>query len=183
LTKRLLLLLTVAALGVLVAACGDDGEDSASSGSSMAATATPEPMQASEDIVGVAQGEKRLSTLVQAVTAADLAETLQGERPYTVFAPTNAAFGAVPQDTLDQLLAPSGKEQLTDVLTYHVVEGDVMAADLRDGQAIKTVQGGELTVSIDEDRVKIGDATVIQPDVDASNGIVHVIDTVLQPEA
>jgi uncharacterized surface protein with fasciclin (FAS1) repeats len=120
---------------------------------------------------------------VQAVTAADLAPTLQGQGPYTVFAPTNTAFSAVGQDTLDQLLAPEGKEQLTDVLTYHVVEGDVMAGDLRDGQVVKTLQGEELTVSVDGDRVRIGDATVVQPDVDASNGTVHVIDSVLMPPA
>ena len=123
------------------------------------------------------------TTLVRAVTAADLATTLKGEGPYTVFAPTNQAFGAVPKDTLNQLLRPAGKQQLTELLTYHVVEGDVPAGDLRDGQQIKTIQGGELTVSKQGDMVKIGDATVVQPDVDASNGTVHVIDTVLQPVA
>jgi uncharacterized surface protein with fasciclin (FAS1) repeats len=181
-TKRVPVLLSVAALSVFAAACGDDEEEGA------AATATPTPtapatQMAAEDIVGVAQGERTLSTLVTAVTAAELVETLQGEGPYTVFAPTNDAFTAVGQDTLDTLLAPSGKDQLTDILTYHVVEGDLMAADLSDGQTVKTVQGQELTVSVAGDEVKVGDATVVSPDVDASNGTVHVIDKVLQPEA
>jgi uncharacterized surface protein with fasciclin (FAS1) repeats len=183
-TRRLSLLLTVAALSVFAAACGEDETDSAASGGANATQETaPEPMQAEQDIVAVAQGETRLSTLVEAVGTADLATTLQGDGPFTVFAPTNAAFGAVPQDTLDQLLAPAGKQELTELLTYHVVEGNVMAADLRDGQTIKTIQGDELTVSIDGGTVKVGGATVVQPDVDASNGTVHVIDAVLQPKA
>jgi uncharacterized surface protein with fasciclin (FAS1) repeats len=180
--KRLPILLTVAALTVSAAACGDE-EESAAVASPPSAETMPEPAMATKDIVALAQGDEQLSTLVKAVTAADLAPTLQGEGPYTVFAPTNEAFAALPEGTLDDLLAPAGKEQLTDILTYHVVEGEVMASDLTDGQVIKTVQGGELKVAIDGGTVTIGDATVVQPDVDASNGVVHVIDTVLQPEA
>jgi uncharacterized surface protein with fasciclin (FAS1) repeats len=180
---RLPVLLSVAALSLFAAACGDDDEESTAAGTTTTETATPEPTPAAEDIVGVAQGEESLSTLVEAVTAADLVETLQGEGPYTVFAPTNEAFAAVPKRTLNDLLAPAGKEDLTAVLTYHVVEGDVMAADLSDGQVIETVQGGELEVSIEGDEVKVGGATVVQPDVDAANGTVHVIDAVLQPTA
>jgi uncharacterized surface protein with fasciclin (FAS1) repeats len=181
--KRLPVLLIAAVLTCSAAACGDD-EDSAASAQPMTTTEMAAPAaEAPKDIVALAQGNDQLSTLVQAVTAADLAPTLQGEGPFTVFAPTNEAFKALPQGTLDELLAPDGKEQLTEILTYHVVEGEVMASDLSDGQVIKTVQGGELRVSIDGDEVKIGDATVVQPDVDASNGVVHVIDTVLQPEA
>ena len=180
--KRLPILLAAAALTLSAAACGDDEESAAMAAPSMAET-TPEPATASQDIVALAQGNEQLSTLVKAVTAADLAPTLQGEGPFTVFAPTNDAFEALPQGTLDDLLAPAGKEQLTEILTFHVVEGEVMASDLSDGQIIKTVQGDELEVSIDGEEVKIGDATVVQADVDASNGVVHVIDTVLQPKA
>jgi uncharacterized surface protein with fasciclin (FAS1) repeats len=184
-TKRLPVLLSVAALSIFAAACGDDEEDSAAAGSAPAETATPTPtpMAADQDIVVLAQGERDLSTLVRAVTAAELAQTLQGPGPFTVFAPTNDAFDAVGQDTLDQLLAPSGREQLKDVLTYHVVAGDVKAADLKDGQTLETVQGGELPVSIEGEEVKVGGATVVKADVDAENGTVHVIDAVLQPTA
>ncbi len=186
-SPRLPVLLSVAALSLFSAACGEDETEPAAAGASMEQPmeeATPEPMaDASQTIVGVAQGERRLSTLVEAVTAADLAKTLQGDGPFPVFAPTNRAFGAVPQDTLSQLLAPEGKEDLTTLLTYHVVEGDVMSTDLQDGQMVTTLQGGQLQVAIDGDQVRIGDATVVQPDVDASNGTVHIIDTVLQPAA
>jgi uncharacterized surface protein with fasciclin (FAS1) repeats len=131
--------------------------------------------------VALASATPELSTLVSAVQAAELAETLQGEGPFTVFAPTNDAFTAVGQDTLDGLLAPEGKDQLTDILTYHVVPGALTAADLEDGQELETVQGGKLTVSVEGDTVRVGDATVTTPDVQASNGVVHVIDSVLMP--
>ena len=172
-----------AALGLGVMACGDDEEDTASGGTAAAATATPEP-EATEaagmDIVALAQETPELSTLVEAVTAADLVETLQGEGPFTVFAPTNEAFEGL-GDTLTTLLEPANKADLASVLTYHVVPGELMAADLEDGQELETVNGETLTVSIDGDTVKVGEATVTMPDVDASNGVVHVIDTVLQP--
>ena len=177
-------LAALAALPVLAfaAACGDDDEDNAGATAAPAATATAEPAAAAEqDIVALAQETPDLSTLVDAVGAADLGGTLQGEGPFTVFAPTNDAFAAVGQDTLDQLLAPAGKEQLTGVLTYHVVPGELTAADLEDGQRLDTVQGEQLRVRIRGDEVTVGGATVTQPDVDASNGVVHVIDGVLLP--
>jgi uncharacterized surface protein with fasciclin (FAS1) repeats len=180
-STRLALLFAVPALAVGAAACGDDEEDSAGAAATPAATAEPAPAADEQDVVALAQATPDLSTLVEAVTAADLGETLQGEGPFTVFAPTNEAFTAVGQDTLDQLLAPAGKEQLTGVLTYHVVPGELMAADLEDGQQLETVQGEQLPVSIDGDAVTVGGATVTQPDVDASNGVVHVIDGVLLP--
>jgi uncharacterized surface protein with fasciclin (FAS1) repeats len=175
---------SAAALALGFAACGDDDEESASASSGGGATTEqtqPAEPTGGQDIVALAQGNADLSTLVEAVTAADLAETLQAEGPYTVFAPSNAAFEEVGQDQLNELLEPANKDQLTDVLTYHVVEGEVMAADLKDGQMIETLQGGELEVSIEGDTVRVGDATVIQADVDAENGVVHVIDTVLMP--
>jgi uncharacterized surface protein with fasciclin (FAS1) repeats len=170
-----LALSSVAAFGV--AACGSDSDSDSSSTSSTPAATTP----AAKNIVGVAQGTNQLSTLVQAVTAADLATTLQGKGPYTVFAPTDQAFQGLPKGTLDTLLKPANKDQLTSVLTYHVVPGKVTAAQLKDGQELTTVNGEKLTVSIDGKTVKVGDATVTKADVPASNGVVHVIDTVLQP--
>ncbi|HSD78096.1 MAG TPA: fasciclin domain-containing protein [Solirubrobacteraceae bacterium] len=181
-TRPLALLLSMAALSAGLVACGGEDEES-SSAPATTQQAAPQQMPADENIVGLAQGQRDLSTLVTAVTTADLAKTLQGKGPYTVFAPTNEAFAAVGKSTLDDLLAPAGKQQLTDVLTYHVVAGEVKAADLRDGQRLKTVEGGTLRVAVDGDRVTVGGATVVQPDVEASNGVVHVIDTVLLPQA
>lgn len=175
-TKKLFALAAcLAALSLVVAACGDDEDEG-----STATTTEQADVAETQNIVVVAQGEPQLSTLVKAVTAADLAETLQGKGPYTVFSPTNEAFRALGDD-LDTLLEPSSKDDLTDVLTYHVVEGDVKAADLEDGQKLKTLQGGDLTVSVDGDVVKINDATVVRADVPAANGTVHVIDGVLTP--
>ncbi len=132
-------------------------------------------------IVETAQGAEDFSTLVSAVESAGLVETLSGEGPFTVFAPTNAAFDALPEGTLDELTMEENSEQLTSILTYHVVPSAAMAADLSDGQELETVNGETLTVSIDGDTVMIGDATVTQADIEASNGVIHAIDTVLMP--
>ena len=181
-------LIAIAAAGAVTvgaAGCGDDEEDSAASATTPIETSTPTPTpsaEAAQDIVALASATPELSTLVSAVQAAELVETLQGEGPFTVFAPTDEAFAAVGQDTLDTLLAPEGKDQLTDVLTYHVVSGELTAADLEDGQELTTVQGATLPVSVDGDQVRVGDATVAMADVEASNGVVHVIDAVLLPE-
>lgn len=173
----------VLALGAV--ACGDDEEEAATGGAAPAATEQQAPAEtapaAGEDIVALAQGNEDLSTLVQAVTAANLVETLQGEGPFTVFAPTNEAFAAVGEQALQELLQPANREQLGSILTYHVVEGELTASQLEDGQRLETVNGETLRVRIDGDRVRVGDATVVQPDVDASNGVVHVIDSVLMP--
>jgi uncharacterized surface protein with fasciclin (FAS1) repeats len=181
-------LATVTAVGVLslgAAACGGDEEEPAAAVATPAETQTPAetptPAPTEQDIVALASATPDLSTLVSAVGAAELAETLQGEGPFTVFAPTNDAFSAVGQETLDELLAPEGKQQLTDILTYHVVSGELMAADLQDGQELETVQGDTLQVSVEGDTVRVGDATVATADVDATNGVVHVIDAVLMP--
>lgn len=132
-----------------------------------------------KDIVAIASESAK--TLAAAVTAADLVKTLQGEGPFTVFAPTDAAFAAIQKD-VDTLLKPENKEKLANILTYHVVSGKAMAADLKDGQELTTVQGGKLKVSIKEGKVMIGDAHVTMADVAASNGVVHVIDKVLLPK-
>lgn len=158
-----------------------DSDDETSNSTESSQNVTQEAPQAQQTIVDLAIATDELSTLVAAVQAAGLVETLSGEGPFTVFAPTNDAFAALPDGTLDSLLLPENKQQLTDILTYHVVEGKVMSSDLSDGQVIKTVNGGELTVSIVDGVVKIGDATVTTVDVEGSNGVVHIIDTVLLP--
>ena len=145
-------------------------------------------------LVDVASGNADFSTLVTAVTAADLGATLSGEGPFTVFAPTNDAFGKLPDGTLDELTMPENKEQLSGILTYHVVEGNVDAATLTqaitdagaDGYTITTVGGGTLTATLVDGSVVLTDAaggtsTVTATDVAASNGTIHVIDTVLMP--
>ena len=159
-------------------------------------TAAADPMAADtapKTIVALAQGNADLSTLVAAVTAAGLGETLSGAGPFTVFAPTNAAFAKVDKATLDGLLKPEAKDKLTAILTYHVVAGNVKAADvvkmITDGKGtatIKTVAGGELKASMDGDKVVLTDAkggksTITATDIAASNGVVHTIDTVVMP--
>jgi uncharacterized surface protein with fasciclin (FAS1) repeats len=159
-----------------VVACGSsDSETTAST------TATTTAMT-DETIAAVATGNKDLSTLVAALTAADLVTTLEGTGPYTVFAPTDAAFADI-QSTVDTLLEPGNKTDLQQVLTYHVVPGTYTAADLTDGQKLKTVEGQDLTVSITDGVVKVNDATVEATDITASNGVVHVINKVLVPPA
>lgn len=133
----------------------------------------------SGDIVDVAVGAGDFETLVTAVKAAGLVETLKGEGPFTVFAPTDEAFAKIPQEKLEALLAD--KEALVAVLTYHVVPGKVMAADVGGLDEATTVQGGMITIDTSEG-VKVDGATVIQTDIEASNGVIHVIDTVLMPK-
>lgn len=137
---------------------------------------------APKDVVDIAIGSTDHTTLVAAVTAAGLVETLKGAGPFTVFAPTNAAFSALSAGTVEGLLKPENKSKLTGILTYHVVAGAVKAADLKDGQKVKTLQGEELTVSIKDGKVMINGANVTSADLIGSNGVVHVIDAVLMPK-
>jgi len=123
----------------------------------------------------------RFSTLLTAVTAAGLVETLSGAGPFTLFAPTNAAFAKIPKDVLDKLLA--NKTALTDVLTYHVISGAFWSSSLSNGMMPKTVEGKTLTIKIDDAGVMINDAKVVEADVAVTNGVIHVIDTVLLPPA
>lgn len=174
-------------VGVWAFMMNGDSDDTANTTETSQTTKDDEKMsESSSDIVATAVATPSLSTLVTAVQAADLAETLQGEGPFTVFAPTNAAFEKLPEGTLDTLLKPENKADLSNILTYHVVSGSVMAADLSDGQKVKTLQGDELTVDIMDDKVylvdaKGGKAMVTTADVEASNGVVHIIDAVLMP--
>ncbi|UWQ61449.1 fasciclin domain-containing protein [Leisingera caerulea] len=134
----------------------------------------------SKDIVGTAAAAGQFETLTAALTAADLVGTLQGDGPFTVFAPTDEAFAALPEGTVETLLKPENRAQLTEILTYHVVPGKVMSSDMSDGMTAETVMGKEITVSMDGG-VKINDATVTTADVEASNGVIHVIDAVMLP--
>ncbi len=130
-------------------------------------------------IVDIAVQAGSFNTLVQAVQAAGLVETLSGEGPFTVFAPTDEAFAQIPQETLQAVLA--NKEQLTAILTYHVVPGKLMAADVVRSSQLQTVQGQSITVST-EGGVKVDDANVVQTDIEADNGVIHVIDKVIMPK-
>lgn len=133
------------------------------------------------DIVDLAISTEFLSTLVAAVKAGDLVDVLKGDGPFTVFAPTNEAFAKLPAGTLESLLKPENKAKLVAVLTYHVVPGKVMSKDLKNGQKAKTVQGSDVTVTLKDGKAMINSATVTAADIEATNGVVHVIDTVILP--
>ena len=142
--------------------------------------ASPAFAGSSKDIVDTAVGAGTFETLVAAVTAADLVDTLKSEGPFTVFAPTDEAFAALPEGTVETLLMPENKDQLIAVLTYHVVPGKVMSTDLTDDMTAATVQGGDITIDLDNG-VMVNDASVTAADIEASNGVIHVIDKVILP--
>lgn len=133
-------------------------------------------------VVGIAAGNKDFSTLVAAVKAAGLVETLSGDGPFTIFAPTNAAFAKLPKGTVESLLKPENKEKLVAILTYHVVAGKVMAADVKSGK-VKTVNGETFKVSVSKQGVKVDGASVVKTDIIGSNGVIHVIDSVILPSS
>lgn len=172
---------------VLILGCGYTTAWAQHSDQSSAAEA------AKASVVGIAASVDDFSTLVTAVKAAELVETLDGEGPFTVFAPTNEAFGKLPEGTVESLVKPENKETLTSILTYHVVAGAFDAAAVIEAInnsggsfVIPTVQGGELTATLSDGKVMLTDAqgnsaTVIKTDVPAANGIIHVIDTVVLP--
>lgn len=135
---------------------------------------------ADKDIVDTAVGAGNFTTLVAAVEAAGLVETLKGEGPFTVFAPTDEAFAKLPEGTVEDLLKPENKDKLVGILTYHVVPGAVMSSDLSDGMTAPTVEGSEITVKT-EPEVMVNEAKVTQADIEASNGVIHVIDSVIMP--
>jgi len=146
-------------------------------------TAQPEPEIMLKDIVDTAVADGRFQTLVAGVQAADLVDTLKGEGPFTVFAPTDDAFAKLPAGTLDELLKPENKQALTDILLYHVVSGKVMAADVSGLTSAATVLGKDVAIKVDMGNVYINDAQVVITDIETSNGVIHVIDTVLLPPA
>lgn len=140
-------------------------------------------MVKSKNIVENAMGASNVTTVVAAVKAAGLAETLMGTGPFTVFAPTNTAFEKLPKGTVEQLLMPENKAKLAGILTYHVVAGRYTSSDIKDGMKLKTVNGQEITFKVADGKVWInGAAQVETTDVISSNGITHVIDTVLMPQ-
>lgn len=191
-----ILALSVASAALLgLAACNSGSETEAPAADAAATDTTAEaPAAATGTVVAVAQGNPDFTTLVSAVQAAGLVDTLNGAGPFTVFAPTNAAFEKIPAATRESLMAPAGKEDLTGILTYHVVAGNVSAAALAEqitagggSASLTTVQGGTLTARAEADgSITLTDAAgntsrVVQADVAASNGVIHAIDTVVMP--
>ena len=176
--KKLIVMVMVVALvvtaGFALVACGEDEETTTTA----APTTTTEA--AMMDIVDTAVAAGSFTTLASLLETAGLVETLKGPGPFTVFAPTDDAFAKVPQETLDALAAdPEGA--LTDVLTYHVVPGKVMAADVTDGLEAETVQGSTVKFTVKDGSVMINDANIVQTDIECSNGVIHVIDAVILP--
>ena len=163
----------IALMTLTMAAC--TGQGGMNDGEQMATAERP-------SIVGVASNDDRFSTLVTAVKAAELAGTLDSGGPFTVFAPTNAAFDKLPQDQLNALLQPENRDQLRSILTYHVVPGRVMAADIA-GKRLQadTVNGQKLAIDAAGSSVTAGNATVVKTDIKASNGVIHVVDSVILP--
>ncbi|UNU23970.1 fasciclin domain-containing protein [Microcoleus vaginatus] len=153
----------------------------APSGATQAPTgATPAPTGAAKDIVAIASGDAQFKTLTKALGSAGLVTTLQGKGPFTVFAPTDAAFAALPEGTVEDLLKPENKAQLTKILTYHVVPGSVVSTSLKSGD-VKSVEGSALKVGVNAGKVTVSGANVVKADIKASNGVIHVIDKVLMP--
>ena len=179
-TKWLAMVAAVASLSLVAAACSSDDT------SDEAETAAPSaPAETEETITEIVAGNEDFSTLLAAVEAADLGDTLAGEGPFTVFAPTDEAFAALPEGTLDELLLPENQEQLASILTYHVVPAEVPASAVESGE-VMTVNGETFTIETAGGGVTIMDAqgneaTVTATDIFASNGVVHVIDTVVLP--
>ncbi len=136
---------------------------------------------ADQTVVAIAASNADFSTLVTAVKAAGLVDTLNGAGPFTIFAPTNAAFAKLPKGTVEDLLKPENKAKLTAILTYHVVAGKVLAADVKTGK-VKTVQGGELDVKVTDGGVTVDGAKVVKTDIIGKNGVIHVIDSVVLPK-
>ena len=189
--------LRVVAIGIVASlalvACGSDKKAETISTPAPVGTSAEAPVESSVeatettmaaeagDIVAVAAGNPDFSTLVAAVTAAGLVETLQGAGPFTVFAPNNEAFAALPAGLVDKLLLPENKDTLVKILTYHVVSGKVMAADVTAGD-VPSVEGSNITVAVEGGTVTLnGSSKVIATDVAASNGVIHVIDAVILP--
>ncbi len=146
------------------------------------ALSAPALAESNKDIVDIAVEAGSFETLVAAVQAAGLVDVLKGDGPFTVFAPTDAAFAALPEGTVESLLLPENKDMLTAILTYHVVPGKVMSTDLTDDMTAATVEGSDIMIDLDNG-VMINGATVVSADIVASNGVIHVIDQVILPES
>ena len=174
-------LLAMAAVTALAVACTSPEESTPTPASTPVPTATPMAEVTEPTIVDIAVEDGRFTTLVAALSAAGLVETLSGDGPFTVFAPTDSAFGALPSGTVEGLLGDI--PALTDVLTYHVVLGEVLAADVVTLNSAITLQGSEVAVRVENGNVFIDDAQVVITDIVGTNGVIHVIDAVLLPPA
>ena len=176
----------VALVAVTAAACGSsDSKSDSKSGDKPAkettTTTSPAPATTDQTVVEIASSNPDFSTLVSAVTKADLVTTLSGAGPFTVFAPTNEAFAKIPADQLNAILADQA--QLTKILTYHVVPGMVMASDLQPTQMVKTVEGQDVDIKVADGKATINGCNIVKTDIMGSNGVIHVIDCVLLPPA
>ena len=169
-TKRLVAAATLAVLATATPATAQDRDDMSAD-------------QPTQDIVEIAASAGTFATLIAAVEAADLVATLKSDGPFTVFAPTDEAFAALPEGTVDELLLPENKDRLIQVLTYHVVPGAVMAADVVGLDEATTVQGEAIEIAVDGETVTVDGATVVQTDIRATNGVIHVIDRVILPSS
>lgn len=179
-TKKLAICAAVAAL--IVQGCSKDKEASPEvSEATAGGDAVAEAPATNKNIVETAQEAGQFNTLVQAVQAAGLADTLAGNGPYTVFAPTDEAFASLPEGTLESLLLPENKDKLTKILTFHIVEGNVTSDQVVGLSSAQTLEGGELSIAVDGADVKVGGADVVQADIPCSNGVIHVVNTVLMP--
>ncbi len=147
------------------------------------ATAGDYKKKAKQDIVDTAVAAGQFETLAAALGAADLVDTLKGDGPFTVFAPTDEAFAKLPEGTVESLLKPENRDQLIAILTYHVVPGAVRAADVVKLDAAKTVNGQSVAIQVADNGVQIDNANVVATDIEASNGVIHVIDTVILPSS
>jgi uncharacterized surface protein with fasciclin (FAS1) repeats len=189
--KKMLLMLTLICSAAFIVGCGSGetkSDKTKKEGDKKVAAKDDKKEAAGEekaelkDIVDTAVAAGGFGTLVAAVKAADLVETLKGKGPFTVFAPTDEAFKKLPAGTLESLLKPENKGKLAGILTYHVVSGKVMAADVVSLKSAKTVQGGEVAIVVDGDKVSVDGAAVTATDIQCSNGVIHVIDTVILPK-
>ena len=179
-SRTVRVLAATASLAIVASACSSS-DDSSSKAEKSDQTPSSTAARAPRTVVVVASSTPDFSTLVTAVKKAALVETLNGPGPYTVFAPTNAAFAAIPPDQLNAILAD--RAQLTKILTYHVVPGKIMAADLQPEQMVKTVEGQDLDIKVTNGTATVNGCNIVKTDVNASNGVIHVIDCVLIPPA
>ena len=187
---KLKLISTLAGSAIVLLMSCNSNEKSADNSSATATTTTPGTGQSgvqddvsAKNVVQVAMGSKDHTTLVTAVKAAELVDVLSNAGPFTVFAPTNAAFDALPKGTVDDLMKPEKKEDLQNILQYHVLLSAMKAESFQDGQTLSMVNGDNITVSVKDGKVTLNNNVHIMASVQASNGIVHIVDGVLLPPA
>lgn len=167
-------------LALLIAACG--GDDATNDTAAVPAdTMGTAPAPPTNTLVDAAAADRRFSTFARALEAAELTETLQNTGPFTIFAPTDSAFATLPPGTLDSLMTPAGRERLSNLLLYHVANGRLTSADIAHMEEIETVQGTMLPIMVTDSTLTVGSALITQPDLEADNGLIHAVNTVLVP--